>query len=153
MIYLGADHRGYNLKEKIKDWLLDWGYEYEDCGAFELNDWDDYPDFTSVVGRQIAHNHNSEEKMGIVICGSGIGVDIVANKFKGIRCGLAINSDQIKSAREDDDINVLAIASDYIKENQAKEIIKVFLETKFSSQDKYIRRINKIGKIEENLST
>lgn len=140
MIYIGADHRGYGLKEKIKAWLAESGYEYKDLGAFELNPDDDYPDFAKSVAGSIK---NLEDR-GIVICGSGVGVDDVVNKFQGIRSGLAINKEQIRVARNDDDINILALASDFISESDAAEIVKVFLETKFSDEKKYRRRIEEI---------
>ena len=78
------------------------------------------------------------------MCGSGVGVDIVANKISGIRCGLGINPEQVKSAREDDDINVLALAADHTTEKQAKEMIKIFLETPFSGEERHKRRLEKI---------
>lgn len=147
MIYIGSDHRGYNLKERVKVWLKQWNYEFEDLGAFEFDPEDDYPDFAKLVAEKVRENLNQNK--GIVICGSGVGVDIVANKFKGIRCGLAINKDQIKMAKADDDINFLALASDFIKEEEVKEIIKIFLETKFSDEERYIRRIRKISALEK----
>lgn len=147
MIYIGSDHRGYNLKERVKVWLKQWNYEFEDLGAFEFDPEDDYPDFAKLVAEKVRENLNQNK--GIVICGSGVGVDIVANKFKGIRCGLAINKDQIKMAKADDDINLLALASDFIKEEEVKEIIKIFLETKFSDEERYIRRIRKISALEK----
>ena len=85
---------------------------------------------------------------GILLCGSGVGVDIVANKFKHIRSGLAVDPEQIEKARMDDDINVLSIPADYIDEENAKLIIKLFLETPFSKEEKKKRRLLEIEKIE-----
>ena len=146
MIYIGADHRGYNLKEKIKEWLSEWGFDYEDLGAFKLDPGDDYPIFASAVAEKI------EEKggKGIVICGSGAGVDIVANKFDGVRSVFGINKDQVHVAVSDDDVNVLAIASDFIPENDIKPMIEIFLRTEFSGADRHKRRLEEIKKIENN---
>lgn len=146
-IYLGADHRGFELKEKIKTWLSEWGYEYEDCGAFAYDKDDDYPDFAKSVAQKVAQNPQSR---GILICGSGVGVAIVANKIKGVRAGTAINAKQIKDSVSDEDTNVLAISADYISENDAMEIVKSFLETEFFGEERHIRRINKIKEIEQN---
>lgn len=143
MLYIGADHRGYNLKEKIKHWLSEWSLDYEDVGAFKLNENDDFTDFAKKVAQDIGGNDK-----GIVICGSGVGVDEVANKFKGVRSGLAINEEQIRAARNDDDINVLALAADYTSEEDAKKIVSVFLETEFSGEEKYARRVKEIDKLE-----
>lgn len=143
MIYIGADHRGYNLKEKIKTWLKDWGYEFEDLGNTKFDPEDDYPDYALAVARVIANNIEQGAK-GIIICGSGVGVDIVANKVKGIRCGLGFTEEQVKMARKNDDINCLALAADFIDEEKAKNLIKIFLETPFSGEEKHKRRIEKI---------
>lgn len=143
MIYIGADHRGYNLKEKIKTWLKDWGYEFEDLGNTKFDPEDDYPDYALAVARVIANNIEQGAK-GIIICGSGVGVDIVANKVKGIRCGLGFTEEQVKMARKNDDINCLALAADFIDGEKAKNLIKIFLETPFSGEEKHKRRIEKI---------
>jgi ribose 5-phosphate isomerase B len=145
MIYIGADHRGFNLKEALRDYMDEIGFEYEDLGAFELNPADDYPEFAKKVAEHIV----TPDDRGIVICGSGVGVDEVANKVPGIRAGLAINKDQIRSARHDDDINVLALASDFTSEEDAKVILKIFLGTEFGNEEKYKRRIQEIEEIEE----
>jgi len=145
MIYLGADHRGYNLKEKIKQWLVDFGYEYKDCGAFEYNKDDDYPDFARAVAEKVVGDTKAK---GILVCGSGIGIAIAANKFKGIRAGTGVVPEQIKDSVNDEDLNVLALSADYLDEDKAKEIIKAFLEAKFSGAERHIRRLNKIKGIE-----
>lgn len=145
MIYIGADHRGFELKEKIKNWLSEWGYGYEDTGAFLYDKNDDYPDFAKNVAEKVLQSPDSR---GILICGSGVGVAIAANKIKNVRAGTAINAKQIKDSISDEDTNVLAVSADYISENEAKEIVKSFLETKFSGEERHVRRINKIKEIE-----
>lgn len=141
MIYIAADHRGFALKEKIKKWLAEWGYEYEDLGNGHFDPDDDYPDFAKRVGEKISQNQKDK---GIVICGSGVGVDITVNKFPKIRCGLGFLPEQIKKAREDDDINCLALAADFLEHDRTKEIIKIFLETPFLDRENKKRRIEKI---------
>ena len=145
MIYLAADHRGFQLKEKVKQWLAEWGYDYEDMGAFKLDPTDDYPIYT----KKVAESMVEPEDRGILVCGSGVGGDEVANKFDGIRSGLAINKEQIHAARNDDNINVLALASDFTSEEEAKEIIKTFLDTEFADEERFNRRLKEVGEIEE----
>lgn len=145
MIYIGADHKGFELKEKLMELFDEMNFEYEDMGAFHNDPEDDYPEFALKVARSII----DQEDRGIVICGSGVGVDEVANKVSGIRCGLAINKDQIRAARHDDDINVLALAADHTSEDDVKEIVKIFLDTDFSGEERYQRRIHEVEGIEE----
>ena len=145
MIYLAADHRGFQLKEKVKQWLVEWGHDYEDMGAFKLDPADDYP----IYAKKVAEGMVEPEDRGILVCGSGVGVDEVANKFDGIRSGLAISKEQIQSARNDDNINVLALASDFISEEEAREMVKVFLDTEFADAERFNRRLKEVGEIEE----
>ncbi|RJR25814.1 RpiB/LacA/LacB family sugar-phosphate isomerase [Candidatus Microgenomates bacterium] len=145
MIYLGADHRGFELKEKVKKWLESSGYQYEDLGSDHLSPEDDYPDFAVEVAKKLGKGD-----FGILFCGSGVGVDIVANKFSGIRCGLGFSQQQIRVAKRDDDINCLAIPADFLSETETLGIIQMFLETQFSGSDKYQRRVEKIKEIEKN---
>lgn len=145
MIFLAADHRGFQLKEKIKEWLTEWGHDYEDMGAFGYDPTDDYPLYT----KKVAESMVESEDRGILVCGSGVGVDEVANKFDGIRSGLAINKEQIHAARNDDNINVLALASDFTPEEEAREIVKVFLDTEFADEERFNRRLKEVGEIEE----
>ncbi len=151
-VYIGADHRGFKLKEELKTWFLEIKISVKDLGAFKYNPDDDYPLFAQEVAKNVgADLKKNLESRGIIICGSGVGVDIVANKFKHIRSGLAISSKQVEEARKDDDINILAIPSDFVNEETAKKIVKIFLETKFSKEDKKIRRLEEIEKIEHGL--
>lgn len=145
MIYLAADHRGFTLKEKVREWLAEWGYDYEDMGAFKLDPADDYP----IYAKKVAESMAEPEDRGILVCGSGVGVDEVANKFDGIRSGLAISKEQIQAARNDDNINVLALASDFISEEEAREIVKIFLDTEFADEERFSRRLKEVGDIEE----
>ncbi len=148
MIYLGADHRGYKLKEALKIYLQELNYAWEDLGAKELNPDDDYPDYTLAVAQKVAED--PENNRGILICGSGVGVDITANKIKDIRSALCFDVKQAQASRNDDNANVLSLPADFIFEDLAREIIKIWLETPFSGSEHYVRRIEKIKKIEES---
>ncbi len=146
MTYLGADHRGFALKEKVKGWLNEWQYYLKDLGAESLDPNDDYTKYASLVSEAIKGGDNR----GILICGSGVGVDVAANKYDGIRASIGKNVDQVRAGREDDDMNVLVIAADYTKDDEAKDMIKTFLETKFDKAPRHQKRLDDIKKIEEN---
>src|SRR3989344_2051113 len=151
-VYLGADHRGFKLKEELRTWLLENKISVKDLGAFKYNPDDDYPLFAQEVARNVvADLEKNLGVRGIVICGSGVGVDIVANKFNHIRSGLAVSVEQVEEARKDDDINILAIPSDFVNGETAKKIVKIFLETPFSKKEKKIRRLEEIEKIENEI--
>ncbi len=147
MIYLGADHRGLELKAKIAKWLAGRGYDFEDLGAYEYDHDDDYVDFAVAVAQKVAVG--PDKYRGLVICGSGVGVDVVANKVAGIRCGLGFSQDQVHAARKEDNINVLALAADNCDEVMGTKLVEKFLDTEFVMQDKYLRRLEKISRIEE----
>lgn len=147
MIYIGSDHRGFELKAKINQWLSGRGYEFEDLGSFAYDHDDDYVDYAVLVGQAVSKH--PERHWGIVICGSGVGVDIAANKINDIRCGLGFASDQIHAARKDDNINCLALPADNIEDAKALEIVEAFLETEFDNSDRYLKRIEKISRYED----
>jgi len=146
MIYIGADHRGYKLKEKLKDYLSALRYEYKDMGANKYNENDDYPDFAKPVAEKVAEN--PEKNIGILLCGSGVGVDIVANRYKGVRSALVSTVDMAGHARRNDNCNVLSLAADILEEKKMKKMVKTFLETKFAGEEKYVRRLKKIEEVE-----
>lgn len=145
MIYLGSDHRGFALKEKLKALLTEWGHDFEDVGPFEYNKDDDYPDFATAVGEKVS---SAEDHKGILICGSGIGVCIAVNKISGIRAGTMSSPEQTKASVSDEDTNVLCLSADYISEEKNIEITKAFLETKFSGAERHVRRVDKIKNLE-----
>jgi ribose 5-phosphate isomerase B len=150
-IYIGADHRGFSLKASISEALKQAGHEVVDVGAFAYDPADDYPDFASAVAEKVAAAAGTATSArGIVICGSGFGVDVVANKFDGVRSGLAISPEHIRVGRHDDDLNVLSIAADFTSPEKALEMARTFLDTPFDPNEaRYVRRIEKIKKIEE----
>lgn len=145
-VYLGADHRGFALKEKLKPFLEGEGYETEDLGNKILDSEDDYVDFAAKVAEEVEKN---PEARGILVCGSGAGVDIVANKFDGVRSVLASSPEEVRAAREDDDVNVLALASDFLNQPEAEAISKSFLEAEFKGEERHRRRLGKITEIEK----
>jgi len=146
-VYIASDHRGFDLKIKLSYLLSALGHSIEDLGPKELDVKDDYPDYALQVAQKVVQN---QDTFGILICGSGVGMDIVANKVKGIRCGLGSSPDQIKLARQHDNINCLALASDFITEVDAKEMAITFLETPFSAEDRHVRRLEKISQYESS---
>ncbi len=143
MIYLGADHRGFELKEKIKGWLKGWGEEYEDLGNQKFEAEDDFPDFAIKVGEKVA----AGKGLGILLCGSG-GMALTANKFKGVRAAEVWNKETAKHARAHDDINILVLPADFV-DQEAKQMIRIWLDTKVKLDEKYVRRLDKIKKLEE----
>lgn len=147
VIYIGADHRGYKMKNTLIDYIKSKGYEVADMGAKTYDDSDDYPDYAKKVALNVSLEY--ENSRGIVICGSGVGVDVVANKFERIRCALIHNTDQAYDSRNDDDSNVLALPADYISIETAKKIVFTWLETPFSGESRHRRRIDKIFRVEE----
>jgi ribose 5-phosphate isomerase B len=146
-IYIGADHGGFNLKEHLKSVLKEQAYEVADVGATAKIDGDDYVDFAKIVGEKV--NLAPETDRGILICRSGFGMDIVANKFDHVRAALPSSPDHIYQGRHDDDVNVLCIAADFTEEAMAEKIMKVFISTPFAKEERYGRRLGKIEKIEE----
>ena len=149
IIYLGADHRGFSLKEHLKQFLQSQGYEIVDCGNTVLDEHDDYPDFASSVAKKVSVAPS--ETRGILACGSGAGVDIVANKFPNVRSVLAISSDQVYDARHDDDVNVLSFSADAMQPALAEKILLTFLKTPWSGEEKDRRRLQKIVGLEGEL--
>jgi len=146
-IYIGSDHRGFSLKEKIAKWLFENKYDFLDLGAESLDLKDNYTKYASEVASLVSNNEGSK---GILLCGSGVGVDVVANKFDGVRSSMGKNKEQVKAGRAHDDMNILVIAADFTKENEAKEMLRTFLETKFDGESKHKRRLEEIEKIEAN---
>ncbi|MBI4973364.1 RpiB/LacA/LacB family sugar-phosphate isomerase [Candidatus Roizmanbacteria bacterium] len=141
-IFIAADHRGFELKNKIIEYLHEKNIRIEDLGNYQYDPQDDYPDFARKVAQAVLQN--TQEFFGIVICGSGVGVSIVANRFPGIRCAIGFKVEQVVHARENDNINVLALPSDYIDFENTKQLIDIFLNTQPKQDEKYARRIKQI---------
>lgn len=147
-IYLGADHRGFALKEKLREWLKSQNIEIVDCGALALVSDDDFVDVARVVAEKVATDTSSR---GIVLCGSGTGVCITANKKFGIRAAVGWSTEQVAASRSDDDINILALGADYISEKEAQDLVQAFLHTEFIPEERFVRRIAKIKDLETHV--
>ena len=143
-IYLGSDHAGYKLKEQIKDFLDELGYKYVDVGNLKLEPEDDYTDFAYEVAKNVAKTNGR----GILICDSGVGVCIVANKIKGIRAVVGYNVRIAKMSRVHNNTNILCLGQDYINLDKSKKIVQTWIETDFSAGKRHQRRLEKISKIE-----
>jgi ribose 5-phosphate isomerase B len=149
VIYIGADHRGFALKEGIRDFLKARGYSVVDMGDDKYNEANDYPIFAVKVAKQVSQEF--ETARGILICGSGVGMNVVANKFLHIRAVLASSPDQAYDSRKEDDANVLVLGSNYLDEDMAKKIVLTWLETPFSGEERYQRRLEEISRLEDKL--
>ncbi len=141
-IFIGADHRGFELKNKVIEYLQEKNIRVQDLGNYEYDPEDDNPDYAQKVAEAVLQN--PEDFLGIVICGSGVGVSIAANRFKGIRCALGFNEEQITHARQNDHINALALPSEYVDFETTKKFIDTFITTQPALKKKYIRRAKKM---------
>ena len=139
IIALGSDHAGFHLKEKIKRFLLENEYQINDFGAYD-GEPSDYPDYCRPAAESVA---NGQSDLGIVFGGSGNGEAIVANKVRGIRCGLCWNVESAKLTKEHNNANMISIGARIVSENEAIEIVKTWLNTSFEG-GRHITRINKI---------
>ncbi len=141
MIFIGSDHAGFKLKQVVKKYLADLGIKYQDVGNQEFDPDDDYTDFAEAVGRRVVVSKGGK---GILICSSGIGMAMAANKIKGVRAANVFNLAMTEKSRQNNNSNVLCLGQSYISPNLAKRIIGVWLRTKFSSAPRHRRRLNKI---------
>jgi len=145
-IVLGADHAGYELKEEMATRLVDSGYEIVDVGTHSTESVD-YPDVAETLGRAVL---DGEAERGILICGSGAGASIAANKLKGIRATVAHDAYTAHQSVEHDDVNVLTLGARVIGPDQAWELVQSFVNAKFSGDERHVRRVNKVKALEEN---
>jgi ribose 5-phosphate isomerase B len=142
-IAIGADHAGFEEKEKLKKTLDALGVEYEDLGTNSL-DSVDYPDFGAKVGRAVA---SGEFEQGIIVCGSGIGIAMAANKIHGVRAAQAWNEETARLARQHNDANVLSIGARVIPEEEIPKIVKAWFDAKFEG-GRHAKRVEKISELE-----
>ncbi|PCI19864.1 ribose-5-phosphate isomerase [Candidatus Wolfebacteria bacterium] len=160
LIFIGSDHAGFELKEKLIDYIDDLGHEVIDKGAYELNQQDDYPDFIKEVA--VAVSDDPHEYKGIILGGSGQGEAMAANRVPGIRAAVYYgprtatesvdisgrkSEDEleiIRLSREHNDANILSLASRFLTVEEAQNAVKLFLATKFSGEERHIRRIKKL---------
>lgn len=146
MIAIGCDHGGFDLKNTIIKHLEEQNIEVKDFGCYSLESVD-YPDFAVAVAKSVA---NGECEKGIVICSTGIGVSIAANKIKGIRCALVNDLLSARLTREHNDSNVLAMGAFVVAPETAKQITDIWINTEFSGGERHLRRVGKITKIESD---
>lgn len=165
-VYVATDHAGFELKNKVVEFLKQEGHEVEDCGPSSYDKNDDYPDFISIAARKVSENPND---FGIVFGGSGQGEAIVANKFKNVRCALFYGPvippiatditgktsddpyEMLMLTREHNNSNMLSLGVRFLTEQDAMNAIKLFLNSKYSGEERHQRRIDKIKKIEEGI--
>ncbi|MCM8801072.1 MAG: ribose 5-phosphate isomerase B [Candidatus Omnitrophica bacterium] len=145
-ILIASDHAGFFLKEKLKAYLESKGIPVKDLGTYSENRCD-YPEYASILAEAIS---SKRFKKGILICKSGIGNSIVANRFLGVRAALCYNVRAARLSRQHNDSNVLVLGSAFVKENQARRILDVWLNTKFKG-GRHSRRLNQIRKIEQKI--
>jgi RpiB/LacA/LacB family sugar-phosphate isomerase len=144
-IAIGSDHAGFELKERVKEFLKEKGYEYDDLGAEILDPQDDYPEYGRKVGEAVV---SGEYERGIIVCGTGIGIAMAANKVPGVRAAPCNNTELARISREHNDSNVLALSGRMLEERNALDIVSVWLETPFSGAERHVRRIKQLREME-----
>lgn len=147
-LYIGADHRGFRMKNDLLLWFHTHGYEVTDIGNHAEDTEDDYVDFATLLAQAVAEDPTN--RRGILLCGSGVGMAVAANKVPGIRAALIHEVNIAKNARHDDDINVLALGADYIQQETAERVVQTFLTTSFSGAERHVRRLEKITALEQH---
>ena len=146
MLFIAADHGGYPLKEEIKNFLIVEGYEVVDMGNQELDLSDDYPDYAVAVAQKVATDENAG---GILICGTGQGMCLAANKVVGIRAVLAHNDFTAKDAADHLNANIICLGGRVTDAETAKKLVKIWLDTEFSGEERHKRRLRKVEEMEE----
>ncbi len=145
-VAIGCDHGGFVLKTALQEMLLRSGHQLLDCGAHSFDPEDDYPDFTQAVGEAIQRH---EADRGLIICGSGVGASVAANKLRGIRAGLCHDTYSAHQGVEDDNINVLCLGGWVVGSVLAEEIVIAFLSARFSGAERHLRRLGKVAHLEQ----
>lgn len=146
-ISIGADHAGYGMKAELIGLIERLGHSVHDVGTFEPEKPDDYPDYAALVAEDI---RSGQAERGILVCGSGVGVSVAANKFKGIRAGLCHDHYSAHQGVEHDDMNVLVLGARIIGPMMAQDAVEAYLNARFSNEARHVRRLNKVKEIEQN---
>lgn len=144
-IAIASDHGGFNLKSLLISLVNEIGHEALDLGAHHLEPKDDYPDFARYIGQAIQH-HQADR--GILLCGSGVGASIAANKLTGVRAAICHDSYSARQGVEHDDMNVLCLGARIVGDELAKELVRAFLSAKFTNEDRHRRRLEKVLALE-----
>jgi ribose 5-phosphate isomerase B len=145
IVAVGSDHAGFALKPAILDAIRAAGHEALDCGAFEIEPGDDYPDFAERVAHAVL---DGRAERGVLVCGSGVGASVAANKFAGIRAGLCQDTFSAHQGVEDDAMNVLSLGARVIGPSLAAELVGAFLKAQFSGAERHRRRLDKVKSFE-----
>ena len=146
VIAFGADHGGFPLKENMVPWLEALGYEVMDLGAHSLDLTDDYPDFAEAVAQAVV---SGSAERGIVICGSGVGASVAANKIPGIRASVCHDLFSARQGVEHDELNVLSLGARVVGLDLAKQLVTEFLDARFTGEERHLRRLAKVNAIEQ----
>lgn len=144
-VFLGADHGGFEMKDKLKAELKKQGYDVEDKGNTTLDEDDDYVDYAKAVAEEVSKN---EDDRGILLCRSAAGMVMAANKIKNVRAVAAFDVKSAKHSREHNNANVLALSGDWLNDKQASEIVNAWLNEPFSNEERHRRRVHKISDME-----
>ena len=144
-IYIAADHAGFALKEKLKEWLDRKHVAYIDLGNVKLDPKDDYPDFASLLAKKVVAN----KSLGILLCGSAQGMCITANKIKGSRAVIPYSLKEARLSKEHNNANIMCLSGWFTHLHKAKRMIEVFLTTPFSNEPRHLRRLAKIKRLEK----
>jgi RpiB/LacA/LacB family sugar-phosphate isomerase len=147
MLYIASDHGGFRHKEHLKEFLKKQKIKAVDLGPKKFVDNDDYPDYAKLVAAKVSKSPKKD--LGILLCRSGQGVCIVANKFKRVRAALVWNVVEARMSRNDDMSNVLCLPSDYVSPRMAEKIVEKWLDTPYSTEERHIRRIKKISAMDK----
>ncbi len=146
-VSIGADHAGFDMKTQLKEFVQKLGHTVHDVGTFEPGKPDDYPDYAILVAQDI---REGKADRGILVCGSGVGVSVAANKFKGIRAGLCHDHYSAHQGVEHDDMNVLVLGARIVGQMLAEDAAEAFLSANFSGEERHVRRLNKVKGIEQD---
>ena len=144
-IALGSDHAGFEMKQELAAFVKSLGHEVVDVGAFEYQAADDYPDFSAAVGRTV---RDGQAARGVLICGSGVGASVAANKVRGVRAGLCHDCYSAHQGVEHDEMNVLVMGARVIGPALARDIVAQFLHATFSGDERHVRRLGKVTELE-----
>lgn len=145
-IAIASDHAGFDLKQYLLDHIRELGHDIDDLGAYEKNTTDDYPDFADAIARAVV---DGKAERGVLICGSGVGASVAANKIPGVRAGLCHDEYSAHQGVEHDDMNVLVLGSRVIGTELARELVERFLQARFSGEERHVRRLQKVLAIEQ----
>ncbi len=146
IVAVGTDHAGFALKSAVTDVIRASGHEVLDCGAFEVDPGDDYPDFAARVSRAVIEGRATR---GVLLCGSGVGASVAANKITGIRAALCHDTFSAHQGVEDDSMNVIALGARVVGPALATEIVAAFLRAEFSGAERHRRRLEKVNALEQ----